>query len=392
MRILFMPMAGALGIGGMTRCLAVATDAALWGHEIGFFCSPKVFPLLQNIDAAIFEAPIPPPPENIAAPDHNLSDGIRIRRMDDLSYIETTVEAELAAFLSFRPDIIFTEFQPTAAISAAIASLPLVSTASWATHPDFSSPSYEESQNIIGVAKNFNIVLEKYNLDSIQNIAELTNFRSALNVAPTIPELDPHVAKFPNLHYVGSLLYPGIELGAIPSELLQNEQYQLIYVYRATGALEPEKYIPELTEAFSSLSFNIAVVLRADSYLGKKLPLRIGNIFLYRLLPGLTIIRRSSVVITRGGQNTLMSCMLAGTPIVGFTDDHAEGNFNTDGVVRLGAGLKCDDNEFHAVKLREMIDRVISDTSYRERAWAIGDKIRTYGGSHATLQLMSKLM
>src|SRR5437899_2700978 len=118
MRILFMPMVGALGIGGMTRCLAVATEAALWGHEIGFFCSPKVFPLLQNIDAAIFEAPIPPPPENIAAPDHNLSDGIRIRRMDDLSYIETTVKAELAAYLSFRPDIIFTEFQPTAAISA----------------------------------------------------------------------------------------------------------------------------------------------------------------------------------------------------------------------------------------------------------------------------------
>lgn len=34
MRILFAPLAGAYGMGGITRCLAVAEQAVMRGHQV----------------------------------------------------------------------------------------------------------------------------------------------------------------------------------------------------------------------------------------------------------------------------------------------------------------------------------------------------------------------
>ena len=57
MRILFMPQAGALGIGGMTRCLAIAEEAQLWGHHVGFFCRPDIQPMLKELNLELYNAP-----------------------------------------------------------------------------------------------------------------------------------------------------------------------------------------------------------------------------------------------------------------------------------------------------------------------------------------------
>lgn len=392
MRILFMPQAGALGIGGITRCLAVACEAALWGHEVGFFCKAQIFPMLQGLDATLFEAPAPPPPQMDAAVNYKLADSIRIRSMDDPAYLESTIEAELAAYRAFRPDVIFTENQFSAAISTAVASLPLVSTAAWRSHPDFQSPLYDERRCVKGVEDNFNIILRRYRLEPIQDVWELANGRSALNLAPVIPDLEPRLAEFPNTHFVGALLSLGIELGPVPLELSEDPSRPLIYVYMSVGSITPEQYVPELVKAFSGSSFQVAVALRLDTFCGRRLPLRLGNVFLYRLLPGMAMARRSAVVITRGGQNTLMSCMLTGTPVIGFPGDGAEADFVMDGIVRLGVGLKCQPEEFRAPKVREIVESVMASAEYRARTASAADKIRSYGGAPAALQLISKLI
>jgi len=208
MKILFMQQAGALGIGGLTRCLAVATEAVLNGHEVAFFCRKEVKEFItKNIATRIFDAPVPPQVlniENKKIKNFTLADSIKIRNMDNLVYLDSTIRAEIKAIKTFKPNVVFTENQFSAAISSELTSVPLVTTAASVNHPKFSSPLYNSNQKTIGVERNYNKILRKYRLRPISDISELSNGRSALNISPTIPELEPLLASFPNNHYVDS--------------------------------------------------------------------------------------------------------------------------------------------------------------------------------------------
>ena len=91
----------------------------------------------------------------------------------------------------------------------------------------------------------------------------------------------------------------------------------------SVGDLTPDLYIPELIKAFHKKPYNVFVSLRESEYNGAALPIQYENVHICRLLPGMSMARRSCVVITRGGQNTMMSCMLAGVPVVGFPGNNA---------------------------------------------------------------------
>lgn len=392
MRILFMPQAGALGLGAYTRCLGVAHEAELRGHEVAFFCRKEMVERLQRRSLRVFEAPFPPPPDQTAAQEFGLANSIRIRKMDDQVYLHKTIEAERAVYDSWRPDIIFTENQFSAAISAQLSGLPLLSTAAWVNHPDFESPLYKEEDRVAGVEDAFNNILRAYALPSIKDVFELIHGRSALNIAPTLPELEPQLKGFPNLHFVGSLLDPGMELGAIPEMLLDVPPDLLIYVYLSVGLLSPKQYVPALMSSFSKTKFTVAVAIREGTYRGRKLPQQFGNIFLFNYLPGLRIIRRSAVVLARGGQNTLMACLLAGTPVIGFAGRSSEADFNIRQLTKLGAALHGEVMDFHSGHLRTLVEAAIGNSQLQKQQIMLGNKARQRGGSHTVLQLIEGLL
>ncbi|MFG3207325.1 hypothetical protein [Streptomyces sp. NPDC048192] len=64
MKILFEPLGGALGIGAITRCLAMARAAVMRGHQIAFL-APDGYPLVDELALGPrFPAPAPVrPPE-----------------------------------------------------------------------------------------------------------------------------------------------------------------------------------------------------------------------------------------------------------------------------------------------------------------------------------------
>jgi len=318
MRVLFMQQAGALGIGGLTRCLAVATEAALLGHKTGFFCRRDVHRFVRKtIDTEVFAAPVPPEKVLASAPAKNftLADSIRIRNMDDIEYLRQTVAAEVQVIKGFAPDAIFTENQFTAALSGAITSVPLITTAATVNHPLFESPLYRPQQKVRGIEDNFNLVLRSNALPEIRDISELSNGRSALNIAPTIPELEPLLTSFPNNQYVGQLLFSKLEIGPV-NRMTKAGNGPILFVYMSRGSIRPDDFIPELIRCFEHRPCFVVIAMRTSNFKGRKLPYAIRkNIVLHDIVPGLSTISRSALVITRGGQNTTMACMLAGVPV-----------------------------------------------------------------------------
>ena len=287
--------------------------------------------------------------------------------------------------------MIFTENQFTAAISSALTRVPLVSTAASVNHPSFSSPLYSNFPPSADVVDAFNAVLREYRLPPITDVYELANARSALNVAPTVPELEPLLAEFPNMHYVGPLLYRRMELGPLPQSLKDTSWKLLVYVYMSAGTLKPPIYIPVLEEAFADLDLEIAVALREKEYNGHTLPFKIKNIHLHQYLPGSTMAMHSVMVVTRGGQNTIMSALLAGTPIVGFPGTNAEADFNVRGLAQLGASILGATEDFKRRFLRAAFHEVQVSPANREAAAELGDRIRQYGGTREVVRLMEAL-
>ncbi len=255
-----MQQTGSLGIGGLTRCLSVAFEAYKRGHKVAFYGRTSILNYLSDFIVEFFEAPTPEPSNNQSAKNFRLADSILIRNMHDYAFIKASVKRELDVIKKFAPDLIFTENHFSASISASVASVPLITTVASVNLPHFSSPLYEEKDSAKGVEENFNKIFKYYGLPEVENISELSYLRSTLNIAPTIPEFEPDLANIPNTIYVGSLLYPLMEVGRLPSELVSLKD--IVYVYMSVGKLTPEKYIPILSSVFRSLELHGVIVLR----------------------------------------------------------------------------------------------------------------------------------
>lgn len=273
MKILFIPQAGALGIGGVTRCLAVATEAAFCGHQVAFFCRKEIQEFIKMmIDARIFTAPAPIQKQREdCIKNFTLADSIRIRNMDDFTYLRSTIKVEIETIRQYKPNIIFTENQFSAAISAELTSIPLVTTAASVNHPKFTSPLYDLDEKVPNIESNFNRILKKYSLAPISDISELSNGRSTLNISPTIPELEPLLADFPNNHYVGQLLFNKLEIGSMEDNFIPRNSI-VIFVYMSKGSIRTDKVVSTIRKLFNKKHFFFLVATREKTFMNIILP------------------------------------------------------------------------------------------------------------------------
>jgi UDP:flavonoid glycosyltransferase YjiC (YdhE family) len=384
-----MPQAGSLGLGGLTRCKAVAREAALRGHEVSFFCHPGVADRFRELSNSIHSAPVPPIRGYGAAPNFRVSDSIIIRGMDDVNYLRATVSTELALYRALKPDVIFTENQFSSAISSSIASIPLVTTAASVNLASFSSPLYADRESVPGVEHNFNIVRRENGLPDILSITDLYHGGSAINVAPTLREIEPQLAQLPNLIYVGPLLDSSIEIGPLPDVLKDIQTLKAIYVYMSVGTLTPEEYVPIICVASDIGNLSFVVALRQDNYRGSPLPQTIGRVRLFQTLPGLTTIKKCALVITRGGQNTLMGCILSQRPVLGFPGTSAEADFNLRSVENFCEIVRHPTSDFLSHHLVTLVTQTMAagiGPAYAD----LGGRLRSGGGAAAVLTAIEK--
>ncbi len=232
-------------------------------------------------------------------------------------------------------------------------------------------------------------------------ICELAFLRAQLKIAPTTPELQPELQDIPDVHYVGSLLSPEMEdsflshrvvNSKLPSVVENWEQNRpVIYVYMSPGDIKPSIWIPTLIEAFKNTKFNVMVTLAPLEILPSSLP-NVPNIKFFKSLPAIKAIRRSNLVITHGGANTITSALISGKPMMIFPDMYAEREYNGRSVERLGAGMNFRTEKFTSQDLLLNAEKIISDSTFALNAKKIGDRIRKLGGSSRTLDLIEKLV
>lgn len=391
MRILLIPLAGGVGLGPLTRCLAVASEARQRGHDVALLCKKSFLKIAAQYGYKTFPAPSPKLSRITTYP-FRLSDVAAKFGWLEESYIESAVREEQKVIRIFNPNVIFTETQFSVPISATVAGIPWAATASWADHPDFKSPLYEDKHTVRGFEHIFNRILTRYGLPEINDINELAYMRANAKIAPTIPELQPELRKVPDVHFIGYLLSPEFEAGRLPSFFDRwGTRNPIIYVYMSPGDIPPRQWIRTMIKTFEHTHFNVVVILAPLNILPLSLP-SIPNIQFVTNAPGSAAISRSRIVITHGGGNTVSNALLHGKPLVIFPHLYAERDYNGRAVENLGAGINLRTEQFTARDIMSYVRQILSDKTFAQNAQIIGKRMKMLGGSRRALDVLEKLV
>ncbi|MEU6073669.1 hypothetical protein [Micromonospora sp. NPDC047074] len=384
MRILFAPLAGAYGIGGITRCLAVAEQSVMRGHEVAFL-APENYPLLDRYPfGRRYEVPRPSRPVPRDGNYLSFAEALYVRGMTQPDYLEAAVAAETEAVERFQPDMIFTEWQTTVAVSGALTGVPFAATVAT---PDVTRlvGGYDDAR-FDHVHDAYARLCRSHGVEPAPSVESLLHERAALNVAPTVPTIEPLLAAVPRTRYVGPLLFAPLELAPLPGRVDADGTTHVL-VYLGVGTFTVEDLLPELAEAFPAPKHRVTVAASHDRVAGRAVPFTTGHITVARGFGITRALRDTDLLIARGGQNGLMAALLAGVPVIGVPGEHVEPRFNLNVLAAHGAAYVVD--EPRASALKEAAQQLRASGAAR-RARLLGEALRRTGGGVAVVQALEE--
>lgn len=386
MRILLIPFSGGVGLGPLTRCLAVAEEGKRRGYEVAFLGKPFFKRITDGLGFKTYLAP-DTVHLNRKLPKYRLSDIALEYGLINLDYLQKAVKRELEIIKLFRPDIIFTETQFSINFSSAASGVPWATAVSWTDHSGFRSPLYKTVSTYPKQLKHINRFASWYNLKPYDDLCDLAFARANVKIAPTSPELQPELLSIPDVYFVGSLLSKTLEDQSNGIKLPVKKSLCTVYVYMSPGEIPANQWVEIICEAFRDQQYNVIVMLAPLKKIPKPLP-KLSNVHFLPLSPAQKFLAASDAVITHGGGNTVVSALLHGKPLLVFPHDYAERDYNGRAVERLGAGLNLPTSSFASKTVRVLVEKITQDSSFARNAKTIGKSLKKLGGAQKTVDIL----
>jgi len=385
-KILIMPSPVSTGsVGTVTKALAVARALRIRGCEVRFVMGGDLARLIARNGFSVASCPIPRPATSVQ-PIRNIVDFIQWTGLTGVDFVNEAIEAERIAIHDFHPDVIFAEARPTAAISSAIAHVPLVTIASWPMHPNFpTNQEYSEQATEV-----FNQQLRHYKLLEVKHVAELLFLRSDTKISPSLPELEPELQSIPGIHFVGYMLDTTYEDSQLPNWYYEwcKRPLPLIFIYLSVGAVAPHLYLKTIPETFKELPFNVLCACGFHSELhSQALPQAGENVRFVQFIPTQAIIKDTRLVIFHGGQDTMLTTLLHGLPSITIPGQHFERQYNAAQLASLGASKTLPVHAFRPQRLQQVVTEVLNGP-YTLASQKLAQRLQTYGGTEQGVELI----
>jgi MGT family glycosyltransferase len=96
------------------------------------------------------------------------------------------------------------------------------------------------------------------------------------------------------------------------------------------------------------------------------------------------------VMITTGGAGTVLATLSAGVPMIVIPDDWDKPEL-AQRVVEAGAGLRINPERCTPKRLREAVERILGDPSFRRNAQRMAQVFARYGGAERAAELIEQL-
>lgn len=189
-------------------------------------------------------------------------------------------------------------------------------------------------------------------------------------------------------HFVGPFIHHRAVQSAFNWDLLQSAQRPKVLVSIGTTFDHEHKksFFSKVIEAFEAE--NLTVVVVSDPALFEKWP---ENFMVQQQVPQLELLPHLDAVVCHGGHNTVCETLMSGLPMVvipiAYDQSHVAGR-----VVRTGAGLRLNFNRFKAKHLKEAVQTILEESSYKTAAEVIRQSFLDAGGTEAAADLLEVLL
>lgn len=401
MKVLVLVNAHALA--HVSRPLEISKLLAKRGHEIVFAGHGKYLDVVVSEGYHVVELPY--------IPADRLFKAIKSQKLYNIfkrDELFNYVEAEIALYKRLKPKLVIIDNRVTANTSAEIAGIKSVSIVnlhmslykkipfySLRNRPilksipfiDFTDRIERNLEHIFYnklVMANMNKVRRYYGLDAKFSYAleegDLTLF-------PDIPEFIPASHLPDNGHYIGPLTWHNTLPEPKCAKRIEATK-KCIYLTLGSGGLE------ELINKLAIFSEKNMQVVIATGQMSITHNLTIPeNVFIEKYVNTDKLLPHCDLVVCHGGNGTIYQALSHGLPIVGCAT-HEEQNYGLKRINQLELGIGFSNKKlikFGFDYLVENIDRVISNSSYRNNAKRIQNIIQQWNGPELAAQLIEQL-
>ncbi len=265
----------------------------------------------------------------------------------------------------FEPDAVYSEFSLPAIIAALAEHTPLFASHSYPAQAEYAaSPQY---------AKPVNRVLKSLGLPPVRSALELFE-RATLRVVPSSPALEPMAGE--------NLLFTG-PFAAAPAAA-PTEERDCVLVYMGYGTIPRKRMLRAVKGAFSGSRYTVYVAGRG---LGEY---RLGNLCIAPRFPFAALLPRAAVLISHGGQNSVMDGLRYGVPQLLCPGLVFERLYNAKSVMVNGAGLLRPLRRFTPSIIQKTVDTLTADPRYAQNALRLGRELTALGGANAVVDAVAE--
>lgn len=428
-------------LGLLTRSLPIARELRNRGHEVAF-CHPAAAPRKLISDAG-FENRLPSRPFYRIAGGHFTVGNIArllcsrylirdtqlvIRLMrhfmrnstaeiwnaDHFRYVmgraeepslRGLVEGLIEIISTYQPDVIVDFWNEPACLAARICHIPLVAVMQADQHPQSQGfiwwrqpPPGLPGSPVAGI----NAILADYGAAPVRSMGELCV--GDLTLVVGIPETDP-LPPEANVTYIGPVLWER-EGESLPAQFANLDRERpviwlypgkLLYAPGASTAVDSAVVLEACKEALGNQPVQVVLTTGHHALPRRFLPLP-ANFHYAPYVPGLAMAERSDLLIHHGGYGSCQTGLYTGTPAL-IIPTFSERESNARRIAAAGAGdfvLVTSDasgrnKRVSADEVRAKVFRILSDSSYRENAMRIRERLRAFGGAPEAARLIEGL-
>ncbi|HEU4760663.1 MAG TPA: glycosyltransferase [Dehalococcoidia bacterium] len=214
-----------------------------------------------------------------------------------------------------------------------------------------------------------------------------------LYLMPSTPAFDYQRTDLPpSVRYVGPLLWNKPADQPPPAWLDEPPPDEpLVYVSEGTVPMDTAPLLVAAAEGLADLPVQVVMTTgsqRDPAALG--LSNAAANVRAERWVPLIDLLPRTRLVVTTGGSGTVLAALKEGVPVLAVPTawDQPE---NAWRVVDAGVGLRLSPGRCTPERLREAVQRLLTEETFREGAARMAADFRNYGGAAQAAELLEGL-
>jgi UDP:flavonoid glycosyltransferase YjiC (YdhE family) len=306
---------------------------------------------------------------------------------------EDSVQSDLEAIDDLSPDLIVGDLRMSLTTSARARGVPLVAltNAAWTSRfaEPITVPEGHISEKLLGRklsaalfpvvkrlliwywARGFDGVRKRLGLPKLDTMYDL--IEGDLTLLADLPEYFPIVPSPPSFRYIGPVRFR--EALPRPSWLSQLDRRRPT-LYFTMGSSGDARFFGEAVRVFGDSEYQVLITTAG---LPSEQFAQHSNIFVEKLADGDSLMAASHVTITHGGNGTIYQALGQGVPVIGIPTMFDQ-EINLCRVEKLGAGQRLRLRDCKGETLKQTVESILSNSSYRHAAQKLQRRITMMDG------------